>query len=464
MKRLNYLFLKCCLFLGAMFPIVPSAAQNTIYEVSSLFPENAIIRYWKESQYVVYSIDKDLMTHFTLFDYINMSCVDFSLKGIEVSDFEIEEEMVYFCGGPAGGATNPLFGYFDIPTLFSSGGGFNVVSLGGTVSSAQFPGFDERITSLMKLEVQTCPDGVHVYMIGEAICTFFSTVNRCIVDLRGDPVTGVWLGSFSQENASIYYYDDIAVTDAEVVVTGHKNGSSGHYVSSYPKPTLMATPLIPMLAPYMSFYQCSGGSNDYWLDPNRPTMIEHMFGNFTAIVGYANVSIGAPYINNRGVVISIYDLVANCVGRYVIPQGFADTAKWELKDIRYNAVTRRLYLLQEMSNPVAPYINSVMCVFDVNTAGLLVSANAFYEPDIKYFSLDQAVNDWESVVVGKSTPMRLWHHMMADNCVELMPLPLKTLQNITEYWEYGQYPVSIKFDVYQMSGLLNMYQIDLKCE
>lgn len=464
MKKLNVLFLKSCAFWAFVFiAVIPAVAQtNSIYEVQSLFPQDAIIRYWQEEKYVVYSIDDNTMTHFTLFDYSSMQCTDFELKGIEVNDFEIENDVVYFCGNPAG-VSNPYFGYFDIPMLFASGTGFYIASLGGAYPSLEFPGYNEEIISLMKLEVQTCTDGVHVYMIGEAICTFFSTVNRCIVDLRWESATGIWKGSFAQEPASIYYYDDIAVTDNEVVVTGHKNGSSGHYVSSYPKPTLTATSLIPMMTPYTSFYQCSGGSNDYWLDPNRPTMIEHLFGNYTAIAGYANVSIGAPYINNRGTVISIYN-GTTCFYRYVVPQGFADTAKWELKDIRYNAVTKRLYLLQEMSNPVASYLNSVICVFDVNAVGALVSAKAFYEPDIKYFSLDQAENDWETVVVGKSSPMRLWHHMMADNCVKLMPLPLEALQNITEYWEYGQYPLNVKFNLYQMSGALNGYEIYLKCE
>ena len=460
MKQLNYLFLNCCLFLGAVFAAVPSVAQtNSIYEVQSLFPQDAIVRYWQEEKYVVYSIDDNTMTHFTLFDYSSMQCTDFRIKGIEVSDFEIEKKTVYFCGKPAGGA-NPLFGYFDISTLFATGTGFYVASLAGAQPSLEFPGYYEEIISLMKLEVQTCPDGIHVYMIGEAKNTKFSATNRCIVDVMGTPPTVTWNVFFSQENASVYYYDDIAVTDNEVVVIGHKNGSAGHYNTSYPKPSFVLIPLIPF--GYLATYYYSGWGSDYYLDPNRPLLIEHLFGDYYAIVGHANVWPGG--ILDRGTVVSIYNSSANCVYRCCIPQGFSDTAKWEFKDLRYNKHTERLYLLQEMSQPVSTSLNSVVCAFDVTSAGTIPSATAYYEPDVEYYSLDQAINVWDAVVVGEKTAMRLWHHEAMGDCVKKVQLPLGVLSTYNDYMGYYQYPVHIDARANAMSGALTSYSIDLICE
>ena len=463
MKKSNVLLLKSCAFLAFVFiAAIPAVAQtNSIYEVQSLFPQDAIIRYWQEEKYVVYSIDDNTMTHFTLFDYSSMQCTDFELKGIEVNDFEIESDVVYFCGNPAG-VSNPYFGYFDIPTLFASGTGFHIVDLSSSGNSTQFSGHTERIVSLQKLEVQTCPDGVHVYMIGEATNTLLYTTNRCIVDMRYVAYSSQWFCSFAQENGSIYYDDDIAVTNNEVFVTGHKNGSSGHYVTAYPLPVFAANSLIP-LSPYPSFYYCSGWGSDYQIDPYKPTMIEYLFDGYSAVVGYADVTIAG--VNDRGTVISIYNGVSNCLYRYVIPQGFADTAKWEIKDLRYNAVTGRLYLLQEMSNPVAPYLNSVMCVFDIiSSTGAIASASAYYDPDIKYFSLDQAESTWETVTVGKDIPMRLWHQNNAENCVINEPLPLVGLLIIADYWEYKQWPVNINLKTYLIDGILNYYGIESICE
>ena len=461
MKKLNVLLLKSCAFLAFVFiAAIPAVAQtNSIYEVQSLFPQDAIIRYWQEEKYVVYSIDDNTMTHFTLFDYSSMQCTDFRIKGIEVSDFEIEKKTVYFCGKPAGG-TNPLFGYFDISTLFATGTGFYVASLVGAQPSLEFPGYYEEIISLMKLEVQTCPDGVHVYMIGEAKNTKFSATNRCIVDVTSTPPSVVWGGYFAQENASVYYYDDIAVTDNEVVVIGHKNGSAGHYNTSYPKPVSISNPLIT--PGYLATYYYSGWGNDYYIDLNRPLMIEHLFGDYYAIVSHTDVGIGgAP---DRGTVVSIYNSSANCVYRCCIPQGFSDTAKWEFKDLRYNKHTERLYLLQEMSQPVSTSLNSVVCAFDVTSAGTIPSATAYYEPDVEYYSLDQAVNVWDAVVVGENTAMRLWHHEAMGECVKKVQLPLEVLSTYNDYMGYYQYPVHIDARANAMSGALTSYSIDLICE
>lgn len=49
-----------------------------------------------------------------------------------------------------------------------------------------------------------------------------------------------------------------------------------------------------------------------------------------------------------GTAISIYNGSANCVCRCYIPQGAAEMANWELKDLRYNPNTQKLYQLQEI--------------------------------------------------------------------------------------------------------------------
>ena len=462
MKQLNYLFLNCCLFLGAVFAAVPSVAQtSSIYEIQSLVPKEAIVRYWQDKQYIVYSLDGNGGAHFSLIDISILTCRDVDVGGFSVSDFEIEGEWVYFCADMGG---VPYWGYFNIPTLFSSGAGIYMADLSTSCPSVEFPNRFEQIVSLMKLEVQTCSDGVHVYMIGESSLTGHTDLNHCIVDLRGNPSNPLsWQGSFAQENSAIYYYDDIAVTDNEVVVIGHKNGSNGHYITSYNQPINILSNLIPTI-PYVAYYYYAGGFDDYWLDPHRPTMIEHMFGDYCAIVGYADVSINSQYINNRGPVISIYNTSSNCVYRCVVPQGFADTAKWELKDLRFNKNTKRLYLLQEMSNPVSATLNSVLCAFDVTAVGTITSAAAYYEPDMTYYSLDQARNAWEAVSVGKEKSMRLWHHMNVGDCVKKEVLPLEVLQNLDYSLGYYQYRVTLNPRVSPILGSLKYYNLEKKCE
>ena len=117
-----------------------------------------------------------------------------------------------------------------------------------------------------------------------------------------------------------------------------------------------------------------------------------------------------------------------------------------------------------MSQPVSTSLNSVVCAFDVTSAGTIPSATAYYEPDVEYYSLDRAVNVWDAVVVGEKTAMRLWHHEAMGDCVKKVQLPLVVLSTYNDYMGYYQYPVSTGARANAMSGMLTSYRIDLICE
>lgn len=443
----------------AMLPLMCAAQGDNIYEVLGVTPKTAIVRYWHESEYVVYYLD-GAYYHFSLVDMSANTFVDFESKNIIVNDFEIERDTVFFCGTKVG---DPVFGFFHIPTLFAAATGMQTMNLGGWHPSPGYPSGQERITDLMKLKVQKCIDGIHGYMTGKAELYFHDSTynNRCIVDMRYSWMGGGWTGDYVQEYGSIYYYDDITVTADSVVVIGHKNASCGHYGSSYPKPAFAFLSLIPY-SPYPETYYYSGGGGGYNIDPNKPLMIEHLFGEYYAIVGYAYISVSYP-LEDWGTAISIYNGSANCVYRCYIPQGANDTARWKLLDFRYNPNMQKLYLLQEMSNPVSSTVNSVMCEFDVNTTGIITSATASFEPEIKYFSLDQCFGTWETVAVGKKKLLRLWHHNNGDDCVQKETLPLIPLPLDNASMGYFQSPVNLKPQTVQETGYLTAREIIKDC-
>ena len=70
-------------------------------------------------------------------------------------------------------------------------------------------------------------------------------------------------------------------------------------------------------------------------------------GEHVSIVGHAKIVDLNPF-DDWGTAISIYNGSANCVYRCYIPQGAADMANWELKDLRYNPNTQKSYQLQEI--------------------------------------------------------------------------------------------------------------------
>ena len=460
MKLLKNSFFRICAFLGILFASsIPVAAQgDEIYEVPGINSKKSIVRYWKDMQYIVYTEDGSTSS-FSLVDYSSMSCATFSSAYyLGVNDFEIAVDNVFFCGFDG---TNPIFGYFDIFNLFSTATGLNTISLGGWFPSS-ISG-QERIMELMKLEVLPFSNGCHVFMIGKAEYqqTGYSAVqNRCIVDMRRNGT--IWSYQFCQEHSSVYYYDDVVVTDNTVEVIGHKNGSSGYYNTSYLQPS--STGWLISYPSYTATYWHQGGNTCYATDPYRPEMAAHMFDDFYAMVSYANVCVGG--IVDRGTVLSIFNSSSSCVHRYFIPQGFADTAKWAFNDLRYNPITKKLFLLQETNNSIIGSLNSVIYEFDVNTSalGAISSARMYYQPNTPYFSLDQCESYRESISVGETMPIRFWHHHTGDNCVKKNDLPFVSMPNVNDHNSYRQYPSFFQCIPTSLNGRLEQFVIIKICE
>ena len=452
-------FFRICAFLGILLASsIPVAAQgDEIYEIPGLSSKKSIVRYWKDMLYIVYSEDGG-GSSFSLVDVSTMTCTSFSSNYLGVNDFEIAGKDVYFCGN---NGTNPIAGFFDIPTLFSSATGMNYMSLGGWFPSA-LPG-QERITDLIKLEVQRFPPfGCHVYMIGKAEYgnPASAVQNRCIVDLFYD---GSWNYVFCQEQGSIYYYDDIVLTSTRIEVTGHKNGSSGYYNTQYAQPPNASTSFFSVSPGPIYYYD--GGGGCYANDPHRPVIATHLFGNYYAMASYSDVCLSGVFPNDRGTVISIFNGSPSCMYRYFISQGYADTAYWEFKDFRYNKDTEKLYLLQEMSNPASSSLNSVICEFDVdNLTGAIISAKAFHHPGITFLSLDQCGNFIGATAVGGTSPIRLWHHTTGVKCVESVDIPLYSMSTLDVSNGYQHYPISSKCNPANVPGNLNRYGIIKICE
>ena len=121
-----------------------------------------------------------------------------------------------------------------------------------------------------------------------------------------------------------------------------------------------------------------------------------------------------------GATVSIYNGSATLIDRQYIPQGKLNTNQWKLRDLRYNALSGNLYLLQDMNKPVSlSAIISVICEFRISSLGAISGATAYEQNGITYFSLDQFVNNWETVAVGiKTTDLRLWRHNGLNTCIQ----------------------------------------------
>ena len=269
MKVLKKTFIKSCILLCTLFmsSISALAQGDFIYEIPNLLPEQAIVRYWQDDQYIIYSEDGS-DSYFSLVDYSAMTCTSFKCNYLGVHDFEIDGKDVFFCGNDA---VQPIFGFFDIPTLFISGTGMNKIGMGGWLGAG-----NERITNLKKLEMHRVNDGERIYMIGESeyVLPFETRHTHCIVDMKHGTT---WNYDFVQEKSATVMYDDVAITDNWVVVVARKNGAHAHYTTAFPKPTFLSNGVLTAYSPVP--YYTGGANNGYYTDPDYPLMIHRCYGS-----------------------------------------------------------------------------------------------------------------------------------------------------------------------------------------
>lgn len=393
-------------------------SQDNIWEYPSLTAKEAIVRNWTKNQYVVYTNDGSGIVRFSVIDPSTSNVYEISpiatLPNAVVNDFEIMKDAVYFCGNYG---ANAFFGYFDIPTALSGTGIATILPMSVACLSNYIPGGTEILENLLKLEIIPCSDGFHAAMIGEA--STFNPHARCIVDLRHTYSPSTWTLCFSQDYFLGRHYDDIAATNREVVVVGHKPGGTCHYLVSFALPTLAMPPFFPLFSGTLIPIYTSWTTNHYYPFPYSSFLIEHIENDIFAIVGYSDCD---DY--NYGATVSTYNSTPNIIDRCYIPQGKTNSNQWKLKDFRYNPLTGALYLLQDMNAPVNSSINSVICGFNL-TAGIITGADASYDNNVPYMSLDQYSPSMSTVAVGTNPYLRMWHHTGAivSPCVHQATLP-----------------------------------------
>lgn len=436
MKRIatNLFSLICAVFCLFSATGNPASAQDILYEIPGLTPDNAIVRHWNSDFDVIYSSNANRV-HFTVVDYAGSTAYDIStavFAPIKINDFEISDDNVYFCGTATVGAAVPIFGYFRIPDVIAGSVPINVYLLGAPCSSTFTQNTTESITDLLKIEVQQCPDGFHAYMIGRAYWTNAIAPPRCIVDFRH--TNGVATCGFAQQHSGLFVYDDIAVTHNEVIAVGHKNGGGNLYLTNFGRPALAAQDVFS-LSSGQYFGNAIGCTGTTMLD--SAYLIEHLHDDLIAVVGFTGDATTSYETN-----LSIYNGSLNWVDQVIIPQG-QPKYPLSLKELKYNKQKELLYLLQDMEYPFANTVNSVACAFQLSPMGNILNAWASYELGVEYYSLDQGYPDKHAIAVGQNPDMRLWSirsAFMSTPCVAGDPLPYKQVSRTNADDIYKHFP------------------------
>lgn len=442
-------------------------SQNATYAI--LFnTKESIIREYQENVFIVYNSDGvDRTVNYV--DLNSLVTVSVQLPTVDISDFELYDGYVYFCGV----AYNmPIAGLFDVVDLFFNGSPIEYITLTNTLSCNRYPGKTDAVLSLRKIEVMPVPVGnPHLVMVGEANCTNIpDSINRCIVDLYYDGTN--WISAVAQAHDGIMYYDDLTVTDNYVVCVGHKHWAEGEYVVPYYRPappydnifdeTASVYGIVP---PYFLVYNyLSGGVWSYCPATNEEFLIENLGGDKFATVCHGTSS---EYTGIReGTVLNLYDPTFSVVKRYMIPE-----YSTEYPELKFFNPKESLYLLPGNSSTCPDsYIEYFL---DVTTLSVL-AANKHTDNTLvgaSLSSLDAAPMSFgaglgQSCLSGDPGNMlHVWRHESSYNetcshITELSPFfikPSNGSQGIQYEYSIGNQPA------YSYLPPIEIYSVDEKC-
>ncbi|MBR1766656.1 MAG: hypothetical protein IJ745_06435, partial [Bacteroidales bacterium] len=430
MKEAKHLFSKVCILIATFLAsAVPAEAQDFVYSIPAISPPaECIIREWKQAkQYVVYSHDGT--SHFSVVDPVSNSFHDLTTNGPDahVNDFVIVDNHLYFCGLSVAG---PIFGMFEIQPAIDGAGLLTIVPVGVSIPNCIEFTTKYTITDLLKLEVKKGASGLHAYMIGE--CHGYEEY-RTVVDLCFDDSN--WKIDLIAEPGGVFHYDDIAITQDKIVVVGHKHGSHAQYMTAFDDPDISGFPILRCSSNPLTYYFSDAAGTGYEPFPYKDFLIEHLDGDKFAVVGYAQCGY-ADY----GAVLSIYDGPSNLVFRGYISQGVADSNLWQLNDLRYDASSNTLYLLQDMHDPASMMTASVICEFMLDpNLQYVTGTDAYLVPNRMFTSMDTYLPKGGVITAGPNGIPFIWHHDQTpiNHCPIQIPLPFQGLPS-RDFWDtYG---------------------------
>ena len=326
-----------------------------IYELTN-YPkcDTSIIREWKEGLSLIYSRQPGSGNWFHLANSLGMTVASVKV-GTDVKDMEIVDDTVYYCCMEPG---SMYIGYFTIPDLLSS-------SMHETLVKVFPPTLPDTVkeTRPRRLEAFHVADGLHVIMLYDY--EFVSgMVKRVLVDVYRQYSVPVWYamhGAYNwDDSSSIFYGDDIAVTDNYVVLVGHKHYSSGIHARSFYKPTSAGIDLfsgggvMSNLLHYYGWYVLGDTYGDY------PVWCTHT-GDLRTRGNVVAVACMAPMRGVGGTVVFGYAVrkfnAASLGGltsfstEMFYPISTTFNPLWQVRDIRYDAPSNNLLVLHDADAP-----------------------------------------------------------------------------------------------------------------
>lgn len=393
------------------------SAQNNIVDMSTTIQSRgSIVREYRKDVFLVYNDDRT----FNLIEILTGSCLTINLPSITVNDFEIADDTAYFCGNIG---STVVAGWFSVYNAFYAGSPITMVFVPTSLSCAYWPSCTEEILSLDKLEVIKYNNGFnHLVMVGKATCTSSTTTNTCIAEIYyNGPDCKL---EYQVEHWGAFGYDDVSVTNNEVVIVGHKRESEGEYWTWFTHPAFNGT-MFPSSSPFNNPTYDAADLPAYYPHNESELLIEDIPGTSRYATVCQAVVCPSPTLCSEYTCLNLY---VNCSTLFYRCR-IDDYHSLTYRELKYNPNTNSFFLLMEdcATNRHCGYYEFVLD----NTMSYVTNVYFHQETGLNtYVSLDRCIlssHGEQCVLTGfdNSNQFYIWYHEYTgqENCSKTFNVP-----------------------------------------
>lgn len=323
-------------------------SQDVVKHTTLFQPLKSIVHYWKDSVSIAYIHEGNDGGAF-IYEAKGTNLLSAKIKtSCEITDFKILHDTVFFCGFTSlMGYDQGFVGFFDIENLFFFGGTASYGVIPNTIPNT----IAGRMSAPRRMDLYVSGGIVHYALVGD-----MSPIDHpnhpdgaTLEDAYFDGIQWHFVNLMNKHESE--YYTDIAATGRYVVATGHDryNGhciirafrSSGTYLNN------------PVLSGKLMDIADSSATGDCFIEPLDYDIfaITHHYRTQSE----AGMSVKTLRISNA----SPYYTPANSIS---IQQSgtIAAPLPWSIKETRCNSDLGRLFVLQDMDQPVHSNVTSTV--------------------------------------------------------------------------------------------------------
>ena len=287
-------------------------AQDLTREIMSA-SSSTIIRQWRADKWLCYNRGKANEFYMVSPNGSTTPYMTLENDSIMITDFEIFDDVVYFCGYKAANTYNAMMGYFPLATFPNS-----------IVKYSTIP----DVFSFNRMDVFSAENQVHVVMTASKTYGEAREVYTIVDAMENSD--GSWMYYVLDDPEKSLHFDDVAVTDNFVVFTARSLRDDNYDSFNttelwyFDKPTIYGVPVFLTSVDIRCLYN--------W--PKGQVIIEHL---------YSDKFIIALRKGSDVIVSSLYDgLFYNNTCKLILNDSI-DTR--EVLDIKYNKSSDRYDIL-----------------------------------------------------------------------------------------------------------------------